>query len=363
MKILIPVLGFGSSGGYRVLSNLANELIDLGNDVMFICPLGFKKPYFPTKAKILWADKYGILSPIEKTEITTPKAAAIQRSLISAFSKIPEDSYDIIFANQSLTTLPIWIKRLSKKTVYYVQAYEPDYYEIMGGIKNKITSVFSSMSYKFNLFTIVNSPIYQNYKNLKSSRILYPGIDFDIFHPSEKEKRKTNKIILGTIGRIEKYKGTFQIIEAFKIIHQQFPNTELHIAYGKAENFPHTKGIKFLSPTNDFELAEFYRSLDLYVCAGYTQLGGFHYPVAEAMTCGTPVVTTHYYPATENNSWLITKPKELQNLLDQMKLAIENPEMGYQKSIEALKDTQQFDWKKVGKKLEEYLHEFLASKN
>jgi hypothetical protein len=57
MNILITVLGFGRSGGYRVLSKLADELINLNHNVYFLSPDSSKDLYFPTKAKILWTDR------------------------------------------------------------------------------------------------------------------------------------------------------------------------------------------------------------------------------------------------------------------------------------------------------------------
>ena len=53
MNIVIPLLGFGKAGGYRVLSMLANEWILLGHEVYFIVPDDSSYPYFPTKATII----------------------------------------------------------------------------------------------------------------------------------------------------------------------------------------------------------------------------------------------------------------------------------------------------------------------
>ena len=53
MKIFIPVLGFGNTGGYRVLSELANGLIRKGYDVVFVTSSHNKTPYFPTVATII----------------------------------------------------------------------------------------------------------------------------------------------------------------------------------------------------------------------------------------------------------------------------------------------------------------------
>src|SRR5665647_746703 len=126
MKILIPVLGFGHSGGNRVLSKLADELIILGHFVEFLSPDTSNIPYFPTSASLLWADKNGNLTP---SHITTGKKGTALSNLVrltKAILKLNKGTYDIIIANHSLTTIPIKIAGLVDKTLYYVKAYEPD---------------------------------------------------------------------------------------------------------------------------------------------------------------------------------------------------------------------------------------------
>lgn len=59
MRILIPMLGFGRAGGYRVLSELANVWLRAGHDVAFAVPATSEVPYFPTEATIHWLDGKG----------------------------------------------------------------------------------------------------------------------------------------------------------------------------------------------------------------------------------------------------------------------------------------------------------------
>ncbi|MEO8414884.1 MAG: glycosyltransferase family 4 protein [Ginsengibacter sp.] len=358
MKILIPVLGFGHFGGYRVLSKLADELIKLGNCVEFLSPDTSESPYFPTSARILWADKNGNLKPNNNEKGMGKKGSALsnQKQLTKAFLKLDSELYDIIIANHSLTTIPIKIAGLSHKTLYYVQAYEPDYYRFMPGIKNKILKILSASSYKMNLFTVVNAEVYLKYKNLKASRVLYPGVDFNNFYPSKATSKNDNEIIIGTIGRLEPQKGTHYVLKAFIKLKKKYPRIKLHIAFGNARDFSDFEDVYCFQPHGDRALGEYYRSLDFYLCAGFTQLGAFHYPVVEAMSCGISVITTQYYPANNNNAWLV-QPENVEDLIRSFEMAYNSTELREQKIQQALTDVQQFEWGAVGEKLNEYINE------
>ncbi|MEO6723435.1 MAG: glycosyltransferase family 4 protein [Ferruginibacter sp.] len=361
MKILIPVLTFGKGGGERVLAKLANELIHLGHSVEFLCPEGSKLPYYPTIATIWWADISGNITDQYKNDSAkTENGFSIQRKLKKALSRLSKNAYDIIIANQSLTVLPIKLSGWAYKTLYYVQAYEPEFYINMGGHKNKILSELSALTYTLKLFTVVNANVYLNYKNLKATRTLYPGVDTPIFYPKETAKLKTknDKIIIGTVGRLERFKGTQFILDAFLLLRARYSNVELHVAFGDPANFELYEGVHCFRPDGDEALANFYRTLDYYICAGFIQLGAFHYPVVEAMCCGIPVITTPYYPANESNAW-ITGICDATSIVKQFELAQADDKRRAKKVGQALEDIKQFDWKKVGERMNSYLNELM----
>jgi glycosyltransferase involved in cell wall biosynthesis len=79
----------------------------------------------------------------------------------------------------------------------------------------------------------------------------------------------------------------------------------LTVAFGNLpENWRHDR-VEILTPASDTELSNFYREIDVLIAPGIVQLGACHYPVIEAMACGTPVITTGYYPADSTNSWIV----------------------------------------------------------
>jgi glycosyltransferase involved in cell wall biosynthesis len=367
MKILIPVLCFGRSGGYRVLSKIADELIYIGHDVEFLSPDGSEKPYFPTLAKVNWADSKGNIHQNENNNThTTESFFSIQQKLTRGLRSIPKDAFDIIFANHSLTIFPILRNGLLYKTLYYIQAYEPEYYSIAGGFKHRLLAFLSELTYRKQVYKVVNADVYRVYKKLRASKVLYPGIDFSLFYsrPTKVVQGEAdNKIIIGTVGRLEKYKGTTYVLDAFLLIKQQYPDAELHVAFGNPEDFKNHPGVFCFQPDGDVALSNYYRSLNYYFCAGYVQLGAFHYPLAEAMSCGVPVITTAYYPATENNAWVIV-PCNAASIVQRFEEAHANPVKTKEKVEQAILDTKQFDWKKVAQRLDGFLNELkLSSKS
>jgi len=240
--------------------------------------------------------------------------------------------------------------------LYYVQGYETDFYNLGGGFKNKILGILSASSYKMNLFTVVNADVYLKFKRLKASRVLYPGVDFDDFFPQELHKRKQDEIIIGTIGRPDPQKGTHYVLKAFIELKKKYPGIKLHVAFGNATEFSEYDDVYCFHPHGDKALGEYYRSLDFYFCGAFSQLGAFHYPVAEAMSCGVSLVTTHYYPANNNNAWLV-RPKNIEDIIKKFEIAYENIDLRKKKIQQALIDVQQFDWQLVGQKLNLYIKE------
>ena len=59
MNILIPVLSLSKSGGFRVLTKLANTWIEDGHSVTFVVLKSKSKPYYPLNANLIELDYFG----------------------------------------------------------------------------------------------------------------------------------------------------------------------------------------------------------------------------------------------------------------------------------------------------------------
>jgi len=311
MKIAIPLLGFGKTGGYRVLARLASVWSGWGHEVVMLAHRSSPQPYFPNSCRVLWIDDRGCQSEwtgprdhgslVSKCRVMV-QLFALQQALTRHFRE-----YDVVLANHSLTAFPVRWCRSAAKRFYYIQAYEPEYYRSQSGWSSRILSRLSALSYQLGLCQIVNGHIYCHHKEIRSRHVVPPGVDETVFHPANgQSQRDPEKFIIGCIGRKEVGKGTRYVADAFRRLSASDKRYVLRVAYGHLpDSCRDMPNVEVVVPKSDAELADYYRSVDVLVAPGTIQLGAFHYPVMEPMACGVPVITTNYAPATAENAWLV----------------------------------------------------------
>src|SRR5487761_263137 len=311
-RILIPIIGFGKGGGYRVLSQLASYWHRAGCQVDFLVHEALSKPYFPTAGGVLRIGSDGSVrrdgnESREHSNAQSPRAFEIYRRLFAALRKVGA-GYDAIVANHSLTTYPLFFASCgAAKKVYYIQAYEPEYFATGRGVKYIVLEWLSRQSYRLPLLQIANAAVYLNYREIKARSWAPPGIDRSVFfRRTDIPRFRTGQVLtIGTIGRTEPSKGTAMVERAFEALAASDPNVHLKMAFGASDsNWRHDRA-EIVRPGGDAELAEFYRSVDVLVAVPNQQFGGYHYPVLEAMSCGTPVISTGHLPATADCAWLV----------------------------------------------------------
>ena len=344
MEIVIPITGFGRPGGFRVLSNLANEWIRLGHTVRFLSPKESDDPYFPTIAETIWLDRDGrsVSARERRTYARRIPLWSPLRSLLGGLQRYAKNA-DVVLANHSMTAWPVFLAKLKARKFYYVQAYEPEYYSLLPGLQMPILQALSYGSYMLPLKHIVNAPIYLGYKALRAQASVPPGIDFALFYPKQRRDRHHGGLIIGCIGRPEMtFKGTKYVYDAYHLLLQRGIHAELRVAFGGVVD-EFGPNIQIVTPKNDKELGEYYRSLDILVAPGTVQLGAAHYPVMEAMACGVAVVTTGYLPATNHNSWIVPT-HDACAIADAIAEIVANPDEEKRRAAQASKAIQPFTW-------------------
>src|SRR5262245_20141477 len=116
MRILIPILGFGRAGGYRVISELANNWISIGHHASILVNENSAPPYYPTTAEIVWIDDRGCrVSGCTGSERSGSmnvlrNLRSIYRALVSF-----QPEHDVVLANHSLTAWPVQLANGSAK--------------------------------------------------------------------------------------------------------------------------------------------------------------------------------------------------------------------------------------------------------
>lgn len=342
MQIAIPILTFSKAGGHRVISKLANAWVEAGHSVEIILCYD-SIPYFPFDKRVKLTNLHG--------KSTLDNVKKITRYIRSNCS-----TYDAIIANQNRTAFyTFWgvlFKCSYKKCFYYIQAYEPEFYKfgIHDGLNNYF-KIHAWFSYFLPLTRIVNADKYFKYRNLRANKVVYPGLDLRNYY--SKDLNYFSQVIkIGTIGRIEEWKGTADVCKAMEILKSKGIIFDFYIAFNDFDTIPH----HFVKPDGDENLSAFYRDMDIMVAACKGQHGSIHYPIIETMAVGSTIVCTDYYPSNEKNSYKVdeSSPEQIAEAIEQI---INSKEKAIKKREQALKDVQQFDWSIVAQKFLDYLQE------
>lgn len=361
VRIAIPMLDFNRSGGNRVLSELATQLVSRGYKVDFVCLMYSDPPYFPTDARVIWID--GVGSPVAQNRSRRKIYPGQHLVALSLFLWRFGGDYDLVFANHSLTTLPIYLSGNAYHAIYYVQAYEPEYYDTYTDVRSRIARAVASRSYSLVPNIIVNAPIYFSYKEIRARMCVSPGLDLANFHPKNlecKKRQSSDPLILGCIGRKEIYKGTMDALVAFQVYQKRYRNCKLRVAIGHVPPpFDQDPNIEVVPIQSDAELAEFYRSLDVMIAPGTVQLGAVHYPVLEAMACGVPTIHTGYAPGSSDNSWIVA-PNNPNQIVAAIESIVDDQIATDLRVRKGLAEVGRYAWHCVGGDLDAYVREIIG---
>lgn len=142
----------------------------------------------------------------------------------------------------------------------------------------------------------------------KKVRLLYPGVDTKRFVPAAPDEsiRQTlgwhNRMVLLTVGRLQKRKGHDMLIRAMPAIREKQPNV-LYAILGDGEERAKlqaladengvSNNVQFLGEASDQQLLQCYQQCDLFVLPNRSigrDVEGFGMVLLEAQACGKPVV-------------------------------------------------------------------------
>jgi glycosyltransferase involved in cell wall biosynthesis len=188
-------------------------------------------------------------------------------------------------------------------------------------------------------------------------RVVYNGINTDIFSPSPKVNRLENRLLV-VISRDTAVKGLKYMLEALAILRQKH-NLELVVVAKETDNSTTQKLIsnlgirdyvKFIDGIDTAELINQYRSASIAVIPSIYE--GFGLPAAEAMACGTPVVSTTAgaLPEVVGDAGILVPPADTKALAEAISALVASPnkrkhlgEMGRKRIV------QTFNWQNTAK--------------
>ena len=148
-----------------------------------------------------------------------------------------------------------------------------------------------SQSSRADIETCFGRPINQTH-------VIANGIDTELFKPLPNRSKKPQQL-LTTCSSDQPVKGFSILINAYQSLLNHYPDLQLKIIGSLKEDGDNARllkklnlvhQVKFVSGLSDNEMVAAYNEATLYVCPSLYE--GFGLPVAEAMSCGTAVVSS-----------------------------------------------------------------------
>lgn len=209
---------------------------------------------------------------------------------------------------------------------------------------------------------------------LEKIKVLYSGVD-PRFNPnvSFESQARVRELTHGnpyllSVSTIQPRKNYSRLIEAFaKIANTQYAirNMQLVIAGGRGWMFEEVfqtverlglqDRVIFPSFFSDKDLPALYAGATLFVYPSLYE--GFGLPVAEAMACGVPIVSSNAssLPEVGGDAVLYFDPRNVDGMAEAMQRALSDESLRAQMRAKGFEQAKQFTWEKAARELLHYL--------
>lgn len=319
MKVAILTPTFNHFSGIdRVVQLQAEELVRKGHQVTVIAleakikPKGYGVVQLGLPKNLFWQRMYRLFFFLDRKSLNRYHFLKDKDKVISHFYPMNWLAY----------------KAKKKYKVHYV--YWDHGINTTGLLDNWMQKVYMKMFLVLNNLTLRNvdeafsvsgylSRVLARESGIKS-KVVYNKIDSTRFNKNASKGDVKDKYFLEGkkvflyVGRISPHKSVDLLIQAFKKVKNDIPNSALLVA-GKPtfkKHFSHLKrkageGVIFTGFVPDEELPHYYRSCDVYTTC--SQWEGFDLPAVEAQACGKPVVAFNIgsHPEVVKNGILVKK--------------------------------------------------------
>ncbi len=207
-------------------------------------------------------------------------------------------------------------------------------------------------------------------------RVLYSGVD-PRFHPDVSASAMARvrewthgKPYLLSVSTIQPRKNYVRLIEAFsKILNSKFqiPNSDLQLVISGAKGWMFEEVFQAVERLNlrdrvlfpdfvsDDDLPALYAGATLFVYPSLYE--GFGLPVAEAMACGAPVVSSNAssLPEVGGDAVLYFDPRDVDAMAETIRRALSDESLRNDLRARGIAQAKKFSWEKAARELLQYL--------
>ncbi|WP_419393372.1 glycosyltransferase family 4 protein [Cytobacillus praedii] len=305
-------------GGTKIIFEHANGLTDLGVKVTLLSH--FAKPdWFPIKANYVF-----VPFQIELTRFIP------QCDLIIA------TYWEHIGACVEMGIAPV---------IYFEQGdfHLFDWDDLDNDIRNTIYTNFQLPYRIMAVSSQIAKLIKKNFN--RDSDVIHNALNNSIFYP--KNKDNFNKKYMLIVGSEQaEFKGIRDLKEAFFKVREKGYDIEL---LWITPNEPIERlGEVFVNPSQK-NIGDIYRKADIYVCGSYYE--SFPLPSLEAMSCGTPVVTTNNIGineyAMDKYNCLMTEPGNIDEITELIIKVLEETELYNRLEENGIETSKKYRWENI----------------
>ena len=299
--------------------------------------------------------------------------------------RLKDENYDIVHDNQSLSSGLVDLQRQGKNIVATIHhPIHQDRKLAIDSVKSAGMKRLKKRWYNFldmqekvvnelnHIVTVSETSrrdISQHFKTpLDEITVIENGIDTNVFKPDDTITPEPFRIIT-TSSSDQPLKGLTYLLSAVAILKREFPKIHLEVigklqAGGQTDKQLKKLNLKpyvtFTSGISTEALVKKYAQASIVVCPSLYE--GFGLPVAEAMACGRPVVSSDAGALKEvvQDAGILVPPADCNALAEQIRRLFTNEDLcQYLSSRGRKRILKHFCWDKVALKLTNYYYDVL----
>jgi glycosyltransferase involved in cell wall biosynthesis len=315
--------------------NLSKKLLEKGHEIVVITRGSSKK----TQTEI-----FNNIEIIRAPYVPIyPFYLKIHGIFVNKVLKSLESNIDLVHIHTPLspfvkTSLPIITTVHTPMLTDYRQVEIKSIYSLLSKISARFISypLEKKLIQSSDVITTVTKSVAQELKEFyfdsKSINVVENGVDEKIFYPKKEKSEKSIKYAM-FVGRIDREKGLFDLVECGRYICKERPELYFIIA-GKGRDLNKLiKKIKnaglqdrfiFLGQVNKDNLVKLYQNATLFILPSYHE--GLPSVVLEAMSCSLPVIVTDVRGnrdlITQGENGIIIPPKEPKKIAEAINMLL-----------------------------------------
>jgi glycosyltransferase involved in cell wall biosynthesis len=348
VNFLLPFPSPVPTGGYKVVFQYANHLVERGHDIRVVLPKGLdpRTGAVGELKNLLWSRVHQMRHPVAVTWFKLDPRIKVLRCSDLREKWLPEADFSVATLWRTAPIVSGYSPRMGKK-LYLIQ-----HFESFAGSAEDVTA-----TWKLPLEKIVIAKWLAEFAKSLGEKYTYipNGLDFGEYGIDTPIGERKPRV--GMLFHTDVIKGGWDGVNALDVAKQRIP--ELTAVFFGVQERPWMlpSWIEYVQMATSSQLREIYNSCSVFLHPSWSE--GLPAPPAEAMACGAAVVAAandgvlDYISAGVNG--LTARPRYWPELADVLIEALTNEELRVKLAHAGNESIQQYTWKRAADSFEDLL--------